>query len=172
MKSILPLFAFLLFTTNVFANQIADQKWTCVLNPLKSRQALNAAFRTNPGRRDGSRGATQTSLSTVATIAIDVKNGQITDGQITGAEGFDESGWRFTEPSPQERNAQEYSLTQLQNSRDGQLRFEVGSHGWDHFQYRFSINPATDSATVSEYGYFDCGSPGAGVGVFDCERQK
>ena len=171
MKSILPLFAFVLFTTNVFANQITDQKWSCRVNAAKSRQALNASYRANPGRRDGSRGATPTALTDLEAVSFEIKNGQIVDGQIAAEQGFGESGWRFTEPSPAGRNSQEYTLSQARSSADGKIRFEVSSDGWDHFSYTITLNPAANSATVSDYGYFDCGSPGAGVGVLDCEKK-
>jgi hypothetical protein len=171
MKSFLPLVALILFSSTVFANSNSDQKWTCRINKEKSKQALYAVLKANPGKRDGSRGATQTGLTTVDAISAEIKDGQLVDGQIVGGNGFDENGWRFTEPSPSYRNAQEYSVSALHTSRNGKLRFEIGSHGWDHFTYTVTLDPATGSATISEYGYFDCGSPGAGVGVLDCERQ-
>lgn len=104
-------------------------------------------------------------------MSIVVKDGQIVDGRIDAYAGFGDSGWVLSEPSPAGRNAQVYDVSKLSVLKDGKIRFTVGSNGWDHFDYTVILNPASKSATVSDYGYYDCGSPGAGVGVLDCEQQ-
>lgn len=149
----------------------ADQSWTCVRNERATQKRVEVVQSQNPKKRFYLESNSDLGAMIIKGLKIEIKNGKLADGQIIGWENNDD--WKFNEPSPEGHSAPSYeALIEPTRAASDIVVINVNSDGWDHYNYRVSLNTKTGEALVDEAIQEDCRNPAARVGFLSCQRSR